>query len=884
MQNSSLPNLTADSGPVDPRWTIAPPDPAACRLVPLDLTPHLDLGPAHGPDRFLPQLGLHAALPSGDRTMRGIPFRFAPASAPIRWMSAASSPSVTMPEGGSHVVVAAAVLDSLASDPDDPSGDPEPDYFDAVGAAIAEFELRFDDGTRTNIPIRHGFEVHLARATLPAIAFAAVPHRDFRAGDWRGPHAAQNAQQFGPAGSSPMSALPGSWGPNQSGLVSDARDGELTFWLSAMPSDDKPRRLIGVGLRPVGGADRFLLVVGAMTVFQGTTDPLQRLPTRTLLAQFPGARDSDPRIDVDLGVTSRFRRRLAFTAPRNWLESDFIGWGDTSEVPRDMGSILFEVSATPDATLAVGPHLFRISDLLNSGRTRSADGEVYIEVLPARSQKVAVRVVDEVTGLPTASRVSFWTEQGDYLPPLGHRAEVNPAAMEDYGGDLKLGETSYAYVPGDFEIELPEGQIRLEIVKGFEYTPLRATLDVGPGTERAEFRLERPLRFSGSGWISADTHVHWLSPATALLEAQAEGVGMVHLLAAQMGEAFAGVADVPLGTMTDGAGTSVVMGTENRQDVLGHISLLGTRRPVMPLSTGGTSASFIGEPVRSLVSEWAERCRAQGGLAISCHFPYPYGEVAADVVAGSFDAVELFGFARRLDGPRTRAWYHFLNCGYKVPVVGGTDKISAGMALGAVRTYAQLEPGEEDGFDAFARSVRAGRTFITSGPMIVLLVDGYAPGAEIQVGADGGTVEVVVNVDSVQALEHVELVMNGFPIESWAVDGTRSVRLSSRVKVERNSWIAARAKGRGVIRSGYPTAVQAHTSPVYVGCASADGAYSAADAQRLLVMIQGAAQWISSIATVEDAVERDRLVARIRTAEDLLVSRMARHQVPEPLP
>ena len=37
------------------------------------------------------------------------------------------------------------------------------------------------------------------------------------------------------------------------------------------------------------------------------------------------------------------------------------------------------------------------------------------------------------------------------------------------------------------------------------------------------------------GWVTADTHVHFLSPTTALLEGQAEGLNLINLLAAQWG-------------------------------------------------------------------------------------------------------------------------------------------------------------------------------------------------------------------------------------------------------------------------------------------------------------------------------------------------------------
>ena len=45
------------------------------------------------------------------------------------------------------------------------------------------------------------------------------------------------------------------------------------------------------------------------------------------------------------------------------------------------------------------------------------------------------------------------------------------------------------------------------------------------------------------GWVTADTHVHFISPHTAWLEGQAEGVNVVNLLASQWGRLFTNVGD-----------------------------------------------------------------------------------------------------------------------------------------------------------------------------------------------------------------------------------------------------------------------------------------------------------------------------------------------------
>ena len=44
--------------------------------------------------------------------------------------------------------------------------------------------------------------------------------------------------------------------------------------------------------------------------------------------------------------------------------------------------------------------------------------------------------------------------------------------------------------------------------------------------------------------MTADTHTHFLSPTTALLEAQAEGLNLINLLAAQWGALYTNVGDL----------------------------------------------------------------------------------------------------------------------------------------------------------------------------------------------------------------------------------------------------------------------------------------------------------------------------------------------------
>jgi hypothetical protein len=120
---------------------------------------------------------------------------------------------------------------------------------------------------------------------------------------------------------------------------------------------------------------------------------------------------------------------------------------------------------------------------------------------------------------------------------------------------------------------------------------------------------------------------------------------------------------------------------------------------------------------------------------VSVHFPYPAGEQAADIVLGKFDAVELFPDF----GLRFLHWYRALNCGYRLPAVGGTGKMGAGTPVGGNRTYARLG-GEPVNPANWARAVCNGNTFMTTGPLLLFEADGRAPGREIRWGQGGGSI------------------------------------------------------------------------------------------------------------------------------------------------
>jgi hypothetical protein len=424
---------------------------------------------------------------------------------------------------------------------------------------------------------------------------------------------------------------------------------------------------------------------------------------------------------------------------------------------------------------------------------------------------------------------------------------------------------------------LPAGEVFFEITKGFETKPLRKSFIITPETAEIIINLERVIDWRSKGWVTADTHVHFLSPQTALLEGEAEGINIVNLLASQWGELFTNIGDFSGSCETaDASGEYIVrVGTENRQHIMGHISLLGYDRDmILPLTTDGPDEAALGDPMDITLTQWAERCRKQNGLNILPHFPNPRAEHAAAIVSELIDGVETttgWGNFAHISPYYLSDWYRYLNCGYQVAAVGGTDKMSAGTAVGEMRTYAKL-----DGiltYQTWKDAVTAGRTFTTSGALIDMTVEGAGMGGRLNIQ---GSAKLTVMWDIASAVIPVtslELVVNGETIDSVKFDGLLGEKTGYfTVNITESSWIALRVRGR-LSGSDAPEIITAHTSSVFV---IADGKpiFNAPDAATILDQIEGATAYVKTLATKARESEFKLALAALAGAHRALHNKM----------
>ena len=491
------------------------------------------------------------------------------------------------------------------------------------------------------------------------------------------------------------------------------------------------------------------------------------------------------------------------------------------------------------------------------------------------------RVVDAATQRTTPVRLAFRSKEGRYIPPYGHRTEVNDAWFQDYGADVKVMDTPFAYVDGTFQVELPAGEVYVELTKGFEYQAVRQKITIQPQQRELMLEIPRLENLRSKGWATADVHVHFLAPTTAILEGQAEGLNLVNLLAAQWGDLFTNVGDFFHGPLTSKDGETIVWpGTENRQHMLGHLALLGSHgAPVHPMSASGPGESYLGDPVWTTMADWADTCRQREGLAVCAHFPYPTGEIAADVALGKIDAVELQPmFTDHFNSLSFRDWYRYLNCGYRLPAVGGTDKMAALMPVGANRTYAYLGQ-EEFSFANWSKAVRSGNTFVTSGPLLLFQVDGHPPGAEIRLGGGGASVEVVARAHCFAPIHSLEVVFNGRVVASReAAQGSRELILREKVSISGPGWLAARCVSNLGATTSWEFKVAAHTSPVYLQTPGKQ-LFSAETVAYMLNIIEGAETWANTLAIRPDPERFQRVRQVFVDARRRLHQRLHEHGI-----
>lgn len=450
--------------------------------------------------------------------------------------------------------------------------------------------------------------------------------------------------------------------------------------------------------------------------------------------------------------------------------------------------------------------------------------------------EVKLSLRERTSGAPIRARIHVRDRAGEYWPPQGHRKSIAKGWREDIGGDVIVDGKTFAYVHPDTVLPLPAGSYVMEVARGPEYVPQKIEFEVSAG-KVPELRVEiaRWTHMARQGWYSGDSHTHFLEPHSALLEAQGEDLNVINVLASSGGNLITSVDDftgAPSVLSTDQ--NIVYIAEETRHDYLGHTVLLNLKNLIYPFGWGEPLTGVHGGYDYPPMAHQADKAHAQDALVIWSHLPHPYAELPIDVALDKIDAVEAMVFGSPFEDHPTRVelgaltpaavsplklWYSLLNTGFDMPALGATDKMWNSQVAGAVRTYVKVS-GKLT-YQAWIDGIKAGRTFLTTGPMIELSVGGKQIGDRLSLQKPG-KVPFFARVHSHLPVNRIEIVVNGNVVATKDNPERHSqLQVSGEADIGASSWIAARTYSDTHLPvqnqlTGTGAPVLAHTSPIYI--------------------------------------------------------------------
>lgn len=427
--------------------------------------------------------------------------------------------------------------------------------------------------------------------------------------------------------------------------------------------------------------------------------------------------------------------------------------------------------------------------------------------------RLHVRVVDE-NGAPTPARVHLNASDGRSYAPRESWLRVD-WLMFDHMDD---SEYHFFHTDGEFDIELPPGATTLGVSKGYEYLPVDQSVVVTEGEPLdVTIRLERLDNASARGWWDGNNHFHmnysgvyFNPPEQQMFQAAAEDVDVLNNLICNKEQRIPDIGHFTGRPDPVSSERRVLFHSqEYHPPFWGHASFLNLKEHIVIPDYVGYQNTIVNSLYPSNTTAFRV-ARAQGALAGYAHSAGPHFPV--DLALENVDFVE----ANTWEGlePLYRAW----NLGYDVVASAGEDAFGnfyRSYILASNRVY--VKSGDELDYDQWTADFRAGRSFVSAGPLVYFTLDGKDPGDEIHLEAGTHTMRAVAEVKSIMPIETIELVFNGNVIATLKPEGDAlEATLDEAVDVSNSGWfgVQTRAKyARHPIRRPYPFAA---TNPIRV--------------------------------------------------------------------
>lgn len=449
---------------------------------------------------------------------------------------------------------------------------------------------------------------------------------------------------------------------------------------------------------------------------------------------------------------------------------------------------------------------------------------------PHPTGELVVRVLDTATGQPVPATVTLTDARGQRV--------TRGAGLRD------AFRTS-----GVFTQSVAAGTARLRITRGPEYAAIGSTVEIpADGQATLEASLTRRIDLRARGWFATDHHAHMLhgertvpvSFADLALAAQAEDLQMLSVAQAwaidaptpERLDAELALHSVPAHRLAWNleAPKNYFLGDAAR--CLGHCWTLGLRGRTPEgadviarlLQASAWDYESHKPPVANFESH--ALIRAQDGAVFYTHparwwtgawggqggYPHQAAmrvsnmavELPLDVLAGpTFDGLDLITGSGEAaaDEKAFQLWALLLNHGYRLSGTASSDACfdrPSGATPGAARLYLHTlgEPTPAALRDAAVR----GRTFATTGPLLLVSLDGLPPGTALPGSERHHTlsIEAWASGISTGGLSRIEILRNGASLRTFELPD-RPVAFARKLELPGttagSAWYCVRAFG-----------------------------------------------------------------------------------------
>lgn len=382
-------------------------------------------------------------------------------------------------------------------------------------------------------------------------------------------------------------------------------------------------------------------------------------------------------------------------------------------------------------------------------------------------------VVDAVTGKPFPVRIHLKDAAG---------RPVHPAGFPAHRGHFVCD--------GNARLELPLGAYTCEVEHGPEFSVATGRFGVSPDRPVAlRLKLERRFNLAREGWWSGDLHVHRPLADIELLM-RADDLHIAPVITWWNGRnlwADRSLPAQPLVRFDSNRFYDVLSGEDEREG--GALLYFHLREPLAITKARREHPS----PMTFL-----EQARQHSGVWVDIEKPF-WWDVPVWLASGQVDSIglannhmcrdsmyesEAWGRARdtnRLAAPRGNGfwtqeiYYHILNTGLRLPPSAGSASGVLPNAVGYNRVYVQTD-GELT-WEKWWAGLRAGRSFVSNGPLLRCTANGKLPG-EVFKGRAGQTLalDLQAKLDSRDPISAIEIIKDGrvervVPFAEWQQSG-----------------------------------------------------------------------------------------------------------------